>query len=314
MENHRHTKPIRKEDKEMEFAPIIVFAFNRPEALTDTVSSLLANDEAAESPLFVFVDGPRENKSGEREKVEEVRRYVKSVRGFKSVEFCFSEENKGLGCSIIAGVSDVINRYGRAIVLEDDLVLSRNFLSFMNQGLDLYADKKEVFSVCGYSNKIKVPSGYHYDAYFCTRSSSWGWATWADRWNTVDWELKDWERYAKMAKAFNRWGGSDCFRMLRSVKEGWGNSWAIRFGFSQFLQDKLSLFPIVSKVDNDGFDGDGTNCKKWSRFKHVMDTGNSKDFCFPNDVRLNPKIFKSAMSYNSIPIRIWSRIMYVIHR
>lgn len=106
----------------------------------------------------------------------------------------------------------------------------------------------KVFSICGYTNKVKIPHEYEYDSYFCTRSSSWGWGTWADRWNSVDWELRDWKRYSKMARAFNKWGGSDCFKLLRSVKDGQGNSWAIRFCFSQFLQDKLSLFPTVSKV------------------------------------------------------------------
>ena len=160
---------------------------------------------------------------------------------------------------------------------------------------------------------VRMLTNYPYDAYFCTRSSSWGWATWKDRWETVDWELKDWDRYSKMTRAFNKWGGSDCFRMLRSVKEGWGNSWAIRFGFAEFLQDKLSLFPIVSKVRNDGFDGTGTNCKKWSRFKYIFDKSNNKTFSLPPDIYLNKILYKSAISYHTIWIRIYSRIMYLIH-
>lgn len=294
-------------------APIILFAFNRPDALRNTIQSLLQNEEAKSSDLYIFVDGPRSNKPGEEEKVKEVQEYVKSIEGFKSLHYTFSEKNKGLGNSIIVGVSQVINRYGKAIVLEDDLVFAKNFLSYMNQGLDLFEKEEKVFSICGYTNKVKVPHGYKYDSYFCTRSSSWGWGTWADRWNSVDWELKEWDRYSKMAKAFNKWGGSDCFRMLRSVKEGWGNSWAIRFCFAQFLQDKLSLFPIVSKVKNDGFDGEGTNCKKWSRFKYEFDSSNNKLFNFPSSVSLNAQLYKSAMKYHTILIRIYSRIMYIIY-
>ena len=183
----------------------------------------------------------------------------------------------------------------------------------MNQGLDKYKDEKQVFSICGYSNKVKIPKGYKYDTYFCTRSSSWGWGTWADRWNSVDWELKDWDKYSKLGKAFNKWGGSDCFRMLRSVKEGWGNSWAIRFCFSQFLQNKFSLFPIISKVKNNGFDGEGTNCKKWSRFKYEFDIDGTKNITYPDDININRQLYKSAMSYNTILIRLYSRLMYIIH-
>lgn len=298
----------------MNYSPIIIFAFNRVDTLRNTVSSLLNNEEAKESELFVYVDGPRKQKPGEAEKVKTVQEFVKTINGFKNVTYSFSEENKGLGTSIIAGVTEVINRYGRAIVLEEDLVFSSNFLAFMNDGLNRYENEQKVFSICGYTNKVKVPKGYDHDAYFCTRSSSWGWGTWADRWNTVDWELKDWSRYKKMGRAFNRWGGSDCFRMLRSVKECGATSWAIRFGFFQFLQDKLSLFPIVSKVRNDGFDGAGTNCKKWSRFKYVFDDTGSKAFSMPSDISLNKKLYRSAMSYHTIMIRIWSRIMYVVHR
>lgn len=296
------------------FSPIIIFAFNRLNVLMSTVGSLQSNEESKYSDLFVFVDGARKNKPGEPEKVRAVQEYVKSITGFKSLHYTFSETNNGLGQSIITGVSKVINEYGRAIILEDDLEVSKNFLAFINQGLNRYEYCEKVFSVCGYTNKVKVPAEYDYDAYFCTRSSSWGWGTWKDRWQTVDWNLSDWDRYSKMGHAFNKWGGSDCFKMLRSVKEGKGNSWAIRFGFAEFLQNKLSLFPIKSKVKNNGFDGNGTNCKKWSRFKYEFDYKGNKDFNLPTKICLNKKLYKSAMSYNTIPIRIFSRIMYIIYK
>lgn len=120
------------------YSPIVVFGFNRPDALKNTIASLLLNEEAKDSDLFVFVDGPREGKVGEKEKVEVVREYVKSITGFKSLHYTFAENNKGLTDSIIGGVSEVINLYGRVIVLEDDLVLMPNFLNFLNQGLDYY--------------------------------------------------------------------------------------------------------------------------------------------------------------------------------
>lgn len=295
-------------------APIIIFAFNRPESLKKTIQSLLLNQEAKDSDLYVFVDGPRSNKPGEEAKVKAVQDYVKSIKDFKSINYTFSKENKGLGNSIIGGVSQIINQYGKAIVLEDDLIFANNFLSFMNQSLDFYEKEKKVFSICGYTNKVKIPKTYKYNAYFCTRSSSWGWGTWTDRWNSVDWELKDWEKYAKMGKAFNKWGGSDCFKMLKDWKNGRNKSWAIRFCFSQFLQDKLSLFPIISKVKNDGFDGKGTNCKKWNRFKCILDEQGYKTFKFPTSFTINQHLYKSAMSYHSIALRIWSKIMYLIYQ
>lgn len=294
-------------------APIILFAFNRLEPLKATVQSLLRNDEAADSPLYIFVDGACAHHEGEAEKVAAVRKFAEQVTGFKSVNCQFSDTNQGLGPSIIAGVSKVIEEHDRAIVVEDDLVVASNFLSFLNQGLNRYEHTPEVFSICGYSNEVKVPADYHSDAYFCTRSSSWGWATWKDRWETVNWELEPWNDYRRYKLLFNKWGGSDCWGMLKGWHDGKNKSWAIRFCFAQFLQGRVSLFPIISKVQNKGFDGLGTNCKKWSRFRHIFDTGGNKNFNFPVEITINHRLYRSAMHYNGLLMRFYSRIMYLIY-
>ncbi len=297
----------------MIYSPIIVFAFNRPDNLRKSIDSLLFNPEAKESDLFVFVDGPRTEKAGENEKVQLVRDYVKNITGFKSLTYQFSKVNKKLGPSIIAGVTEVINEFGKAIIIEDDLVVTKNFLSFMNQGLELYKDNKRVFSICGYTNKVTRPANYSYDAYFCVRSSSWGWGTWKDRWERVDWELSDWWKHCLNKKKFCKWGGSDCWKMLEDWHAGRNQSWAIRFCYSQFLSDSVSLFPIISKVANEGFDGEGTNCKSWSRFKYDFDNSRNKDFLFPDTLTINMSLYKDAMSYHSLWKRAYSKIMYLIH-
>ena len=298
----------------MSYAPIVLFAFNRLDALKITVESLLKNSEACKSDLYVFVDGHRLEIADESRKVRSVQEYIKNIKGFKSLTYHFSDENKGLGSSIISGVTRVLEEYGTVIVVEDDLFCTPNFLSFMNQGLQKYKDESRIFSICGYSNKIKLPKTYDSDAYFCVRSSSWGWATWYDRWKSIDWSIEDWTECEKNAKAFNKWGGSDCFGMLRGWKHGRNKSWAIRFCYSQFLQDKLSVFPIRSIVLNYGFDGKGTNCGKWSRFNAQLDTTNIKEFKWPNTIEVNRVILKSALSYHSIAIRIWTKLMNLLSK
>ena len=295
-------------------SPIIIFAFNRPKALSATISSLLYNEQAKNSDLFIFVDGPRNNKVGEKEKVEAVRKIASTIKGFRSTECVFSNSNKGLGQSIINGVTDIITKYGRVIVIEDDLIVQPNFLAFMNAALDRYENDKNVWSICGYTNKVSLPKKYDKDAYFCTRSSSWGWGTWVDRWQSVDWSFSNWEEWSKHKKAFNRWGGSDCFSMLNACREGRNKSWAIRFCFNQFLQDKVSLFPIKSLVNNNGFDGEGTNCKKYSRFKFELMSPNVFEFNLPYKIEVDRDILKQVKYYNSIPLRAWSRIMYMLNR
>lgn len=292
------------------YAPIVLFAFNRLEPLKACVASLLRNTEAADSDLVVFVDGPRYNRMGEAEKVGNVRTFVSSIKGFKSLETHFSDINRGLGPSLIAGITQVMNRYGRAIIVEDDLNCSSNFLSFLNQGLDYYKDKKQVFSISGETLKVKVPSDYIYDNYFAPRAGCWGWATWKDRWDTVDWTLSDWDSVMRNRYKFNKWGGSDCYGMLKGWHEGKNKSWAIRFTYSQFLQGATSVFPIISKVSNEGFVDDGTNCKpiRFNRFSMVGDKSGNKIFRFSDEIKEDHRIVKQRL----FPSRLYVRIFYKI--
>ena len=293
----------------MNYAPIVVFGFNRPDALRNTIASLLRNEEAKLSDLFVFVDGPREGKVGEKEKVEEVRDYVKSITGFNSLHYTFAETNKGLADSIIGGVSEVINEYGKVIVLEDDLVLMPNFLNFMNQGLERYENEEKIFSISGDAYLVDFPDDYPYDAYFYTRSDSWGWATWKDRWVSVDWELKDWNTVLKNKEAFKKYQGSDVFGMLNDWKKGKNHSWAIRFCYSQFVQNKYTLLPNRSLVKNAGYGGNGTHCPEYCRYKFIYDETVGHNFNLPPVEELDTRITKQVMYYDSLPVRIKSRLI-----
>ena len=291
--------------------PVVLLAYNRPEALKKALEALAANDLAAATDLCIRTDGPKGPEDAE--KVAAVREMAREARGFRSVEVICSPENQGLAASVIAGVQHVLDASDTVIVVEDDLVVGRGFLSYMNQALARYASEPDVFSVCGYTNRITVPEGYPADAYFCPRSSSWGWATWRDRWQSVDWNPSE-ESLRKNAHAFNRWGGSDCFDMLNDWMQGRNQSWAIRFCYSQFLQGKTSLFPVRSLVDpSAGFEGDGTNCRRYSRFKFDFDNRTRETFVFPDRVRTVPSIVRSALQYHSIARRLWSRIMYQIY-
>ena len=300
-------------DNEMTYAPIAVFAFNRLGALTNTIASLKENPEARLSDLYVFVDGPRAEKAGEADKVKQVRRFVETIEGFASLTYHFSDTNKGLANSIICGVTEVVNKHGSVIVLEDDLEVMPNFLNYINQGLMHYRDNKDIVSICGHSCKVRVPKNYGYDAYLFTRSSSWGWATWSDRWNAIDWILDDWSKVEANKESFKSSQGSDVYKMLNDWRKGKNNSWAIRFCYNQYVNRQLCVVPNKSLVNNNGFDGDGTNCRKYSRFKFELNTSKDhQDFRFPPVSVINRKIYKQAIWYHSLPLRIWSRIMYIV--
>ncbi|MFC6860083.1 glycosyltransferase [Zunongwangia atlantica] len=295
-----------------DLAPICLFTYNRLSETRKTVEALQNNFLAKESDLIIFSDGPQNE--GSLVKIQEVRDYIQSIEGFNSVKVYKSSINKGLGDSIIAGVTKVVNEFGSAIVLEDDLITTPNFLDYMNQALDFYHKNSKIISICGYGLKIKRPKNYNSDFYLYGRSSSWGWGTWKEEWNSVDWQVKDWKEFSsnkEAIKAFN-YNGSDMFKMLKSVTEGNGSSWAIRFGYSQFKQNKYSLMPFESFVKNNGFGVGGTNTKfKFSRFKTRMNSGQNRNFIFDDDIQVNRKIEKECYKYHSFLIRIYSRIRYI---
>ena len=291
-------------------SPIAVIAFNRPNLLETTLVSLAANPLANQSDLFIFIDGPREYKPGENEKVNEVKAVAQKAVGFKSVTIKASEKNKGLAKSIVGAATELINQYGRVILVEDDLYLSPSFLTYMNTMLQAYEHDARIMQITGYSVKIRRPKRFKCDHYMTRRAHSWSWATWKDRWETVDWEVKDFDELAaskERQKAFCEYG-SDLYGMLRGWKKGRNNSWYIRFNYSMHKQGRFSIAPIHSLVRNDGFGVDATNCKSYNRYKIDFQNSFKDDWIIPDHIEWNKKLDKESVRYWSIPYRAYGKL------
>lgn len=293
----------------MDNAPICLFTYNRINELKQTVEALQRNNLSNQSELFIFSDGPKNDL--DNIKVDEVRKYIRSIQNFMSIKIFESGDNKGLANSIIEGVTEIINEYGKVIVLEDDLITSINFLDFMNQALNYYEKYENIFSISGYTAKLKSLSNYEYDNYFSRRASSWGWATWSNKWDAVDWKVKDFKIFRRNPIDrihFNR-GGSDMTKMLISQQNGKIDSWAIRWCFSQFKSKQLTVFPKISKVNNIGIGQNSTHTKRGKRFETELDTTNKIKFKFNHMVKLNKNIDKNFRSFYSIRNRVIGRLM-----
>lgn len=242
----------------MELAPIALFAYNRPRHLQLAVESLRKNSLARESELFIFSDGPKGLSAAD--KVKEVRAYLGSIKGFKEIRITQREANLGLARSVILGVTEVVRKYGKIIVLEDDLVVSPYFLKFMNEGLSLYENEEKVASICGYMYPIKIQKD---EVVFFRIPDCWGWATWRRGWDLFEPDgnrLFGQLREKRMYRQFNLGGAYNFSRMLRKQAQGRIDSWAIRWYASTFLNNRLSLYPAKSLVNNTGFDLSGSNC------------------------------------------------------
>jgi GT2 family glycosyltransferase len=185
----------------MKLAPIVLFVYNRLEHTKKTVKALKKNELAKDSVLYIYSDGAKNEEN--ILKVKEIRNYIKTITGFKDIIIKESKNNKGLANSIINGVTEVIDKHGKVIVLEDDLVTSPVFLNYMNHLLEKYENEKKLYSITGYNHPkkiMKIPKKYNYDIYFNPRAASWSWATWKDRWDNVDWDIKDFDEFLKNQK------------------------------------------------------------------------------------------------------------------
>ena len=242
----------------MRAAPIALFVYKRLSHLQCTVAALQANMLAGESELYVFSDGPRS--AFEASQVHAVRSYLDTVTGFGAVHIIAHAENRGLGLSIISGVTEVCRQHGRVIVVEDDLITSPYFLRYMNEALNLYERNSEVISIHGYSYPVagKLP-----ETFFLRGADCWGWATWRRGWDLFNADgaalLTELERRG-MSREFDLDGVFGYTEMLRQQVAGANDSWAVRWHASAYLANKLTLYPVRSLVRNIGLDGTGTHC------------------------------------------------------
>ena len=242
----------------MTCAPILLFVYNRPEHTRRCIESLTRNALAADSTLYIYADGPKD--TTQQTAVDEVRSYLRTISGFKTVNLIERKENWGLARNIIDGVTTQVNRYGKVIVLEDDLVVAPYFLQFMNDALETYKDEPKVghIQACDFTQDPSLP-----ETFLIKWTGSWGWATWERAWkhfNSDGKALLEELEQRKLTYTFDFNGKYGFTRMLRRQIEGKNNSWAIRWNASLFLKDILSLNVGRSLVQNEGFDGSGTNC------------------------------------------------------
>jgi hypothetical protein len=250
------------------FAPIALFVYKRPNHLKLTIEALIKNYLIEESELFIFSDGPKSDK--DEIQVNEVRKFIKELKGFKKIFLIERETNFGLSKSIISGVTELVDKYGKIIVLEDDLVTSPFFLKYMNDALTYYNNIDEVISIHGYMYPLNAILP---ETFFLRGADCWGWGTWKRAWNLFEPDgkklLRELEEQNLLSK-FDWEGALTNVRMLKNFIKGKNDSWAIRWHASAFLNNKLTLYPGKSLINNIGADGLGTNVRKTNIYNTTL--------------------------------------------
>ncbi len=271
------------------FAPILIFTYNRLSSLKRLINSLKNNKEFFNHELLIYSDGPKNLK--DKKQVNKVRAYLRNLKGFKKIKIFNNKKNLGMATNIIRGVTKTINKKKRAIVLEDDLVLSKHFLEYMNKSLDKYKKNKKIWHVSGFNFNIKIVSQ---DTQFFTRvANCWGWATWHDRWKHFKKNpreiINNWDE--KKIKKFNFDNTYNFYSQIQRNYNHTLNSWAIFWYATIFNKKGLCINPIKSLTKNIGVGNSATNTHRIEKILHSKINNQKKEIIFPKKIKENEKIF-----------------------
>ena len=294
------------------YAPVVLFVYKRHEHTKQVLEALNRNKLASESTLYIFSDGAKLAKDeADVEKVREVIHEFAANSAFKAVHLRFSSVNRGLATSVISGVTEIINQYDKVIVLEDDLITTTDFLEYMNSALSFYEENHRVWSISGFSFFDPDELNYPHDVYMGYRGCSWGWATWKDRWQLVDWTVSDYKYFKFNPFMRHKFAisGNDMPGMLDLQMHGFISSWAIRWCYQQSKQKMYTVFPKYSKIKNIGTDGSGTHSGNNHRYDVVLKENKT---CVFEHLTPDKKILKRYRQKFRLPLRYRLKA-YVYH-
>ncbi len=275
------------------YAPIILFVYNRPEHTAKTLTKLSENPLTQQSTLYIFSDGAKHSK--DEDKVTEVRTVISQPLPFKEINIIHRPQNLGLASNVIDGVTQVIDRHGKAIILEDDVLLAPYALDYFNEALIRYQNIEKVMHVGAYMYNIDR-NGLE-ETFFTRLSMSQGWATWKRAWDflekDIDVIISRFDK--KKIKNFTFDGTMNFWKQIQAQKMGKINSWAVRWYASIFFREGLAIQTKYSLLDNIGHDGSGIH----SSISNMFDTEiqETKVLYFPNLIEENPLAYRALKEY-----------------
>lgn len=247
-------------------APIIVFCYNRPNHLEQTLDALSRNELADQSTLYIYCDGPKADASDEQhQKIAEVRQVVRKRQWCRDVQVVEREHNVGLMNNIVGAVTEIINQYGRVITMEDDIITSKGYLRFMNEALELYKDDEQVMHISGYMwpHKRRLPKTFFYEVPY----PGGGWATWQRAWQHYTDDTKSlYDYWCTRWDEFNKFGDNYLQKQLEANYFGTMKTWFIKWHAVMLQRGAMTLYPGQSLTNNIGFDDQATNCFATTQF------------------------------------------------
>jgi len=284
-------------------APIGIPTYTRLSHLQKTIEALKANPLSNQTYLYIYSDGP---KLGDEKEVANMRAYLRTIQGFKSVNIVEQKENNFIknnyGC-----IRDLLTKHGKMIFMEDDIVTAQSFIKFMNAALNFYKDDKRILTINGYNIPANFPNDYKHDYFLSKHYNAWGLATWADR-NFVSImerkdgyskELEDNKLLTKITEVYPA-----LITGLQNIDKGLSDAGDFKIAFHCIKNDMLHIRPVISLVDNIGFDGTGVHCGTTDRYR-IADLNQKQNFNFQN-IEYDKRMDKIWTKYLDMRPRIWS--------
>ncbi len=302
---------------ERKLAPVVIFVYNRLQNTKETVEALKNNYLAKDTDVFVFSDGPKDNEKS-RKTVQEVRDYLKTVTGFKSFTVVERKENIYLERNVIEGVTEIVNRFGKIIVLEDDGVSAKYFLTFMNKALDFYEHIEKVMHVATFTF-ITMQDGYNKTFFWrYSENTGGGWGTWKNRWEKFVWFQNEEEGLSALTEEqknkIQMEGVFPCLSHLRAKPIPWDICWYIAITRNDGLAVN-SPFPLIK--NNGLFNGTHFSAinKILGKSPFEIELSTREDIVFDNNIIENEKAMELLKYfYSSIGTRKRDKILHAFIR
>lgn len=293
--------------KNINLPGIAFFACDRSIFLKKNLEKLIQNHNSSDYDIYFFCDGIRDNSNPK--KFLEVRNIIKKVKHFNSKKIIFRKKNIGIAENILQGLTEVFKQKKSVIIIEDDVLVSRNYLNYMRDALDFYKNDKLIGTISGYS-WIDIGKLSSKDTYLSQRHPSWGWGTWSHVWNKMRWDKK-WilkkMNNKNFKKDFNK-SGKDMYNKLNNQLNGISDALDIFVNLNCFIMNKFSVCPRKSFYYNIGMDGSGVHMKQNNKlFNNFSKNFTVKKF---QKIHVEKKIIKKIeKSFTiSIHIRVYNKL------
>lgn len=304
----------------MKFAPILVLGYNRPDYLKNLLEFL---KDQKNLRLYISIDGPVLNNPRDEFLVKECQKLAIESKEWAETKLLFSGSNNGCYLGVTKAVDWFFANEEFGIILEDDLVFDSTAITFLTHGLSQFSKNVEIGAICAFSHLSPHSiSNAPISTQMVSFPSSWGWATWRDRWAKLERDFSSYS-YPLFISRSIKYGGLSGVRTWLQIRKRLEDekldSWAYRWLLTHSRYGWKVVVPSRSLITNIGFRQDAThtkNNKPILGIQSFIKEVSTPKFIFSNHIDQDYDKFLLRNIYGVIPIgeKIIAKIKSVFNK